>query len=326
MSDKKKILITGGSGFIGTNLVEFYKNTCKVLNLDIKKPRNPKHDEYWEKIDILNLESLNNAISNFQPDYIFHMAARTDLEGVNLEDYKANINGVENIIISLKSVVNLKKVIFASSRLVCEIGYEPKDEFDYKPSTMYGESKIIGEKIVRESKLLTDNWIIVRPTSLWGPWFDIPYKNFFDTIEKGFYFHPKGVKIHKKFGFVLNCVHILDKLIYSNKLNRKTVYLSDFYELEVKSWANLISQHYHKKDVKEIPIFILRFIAIAGDLVKKLGVKNPPLTNFRLNNLTTNMFFNTKDVERVVGKLPYNLKESTQITYKWLIENRNTKI
>lgn len=326
MQNKTKILITGGSGFIGTNLVEFYKNTSTVLNLDIKKPRNPNQQEFWKKTDILNLDSLTNAISNFQPDYIFHMAARTDLDGVNLDDYQANIKGVENLIIALKSIENLRKVVFASSRLVCEIGYEPKDEFDYKPSTVYGESKIIGEKIVRESKILTDNWIIVRPTSLWGPWFDIPYKNFFDTIEKGLYFHPKNMKIYKKFGFVLNCVYILDKLLNNDNLDKKTIYLSDFEELEVKAWANVISQYYHQKDVKEIPFFILKFIANIGDSVKKLGVKNPPLTKFRLNNLITNMYFNTKEVESVVGKLPYNLNKSTEITYKWVTRNSNTKI
>jgi nucleoside-diphosphate-sugar epimerase len=315
---KKKILVTGGSGFIGTNIVEFYKDSFEVLNIDVLSPRNSDHTAYWKKIDILDKESLNEVFSSFKPDFVLHMAAKTDLDGETLEDYNANIKGVENIIEATNNTPSIKKIIFASSRLVCEIGYEPKDEFDYRPSTVYGESKIIGEKIVRSSKIENANWIIVRPTSLWGPWFGIPYKNFFDIIERQLYFHPRGQKIYKKFGFVLNCVHILDVLLYNDKLNKKTIYLSDFKELEVKTWADIISNQFHRKRVKQIPYFILKFFSVLGDLSKTFGVKNPPLTSFRLNNLTTQMFYNTEEVENIIEKLPFNLEEGTKITFEWL--------
>ncbi|MGY0408121.1 MAG: NAD-dependent epimerase/dehydratase family protein [Polaribacter sp.] len=319
---KKRILVTGGSGFIGTNIIEFYKDNCDVLNIDIEAPRNINHTHYWKKIDILNSESLNKVFSSFKPDFVLHMAARTDLDGENLEDYDANIKGVENIIKATNNTLSIKKIIFASSRLVCEIGYEPKDEFDYKPSTIYGESKIIGEKIVRKAEITNADWLLVRPTSLWGPWFGVPYKNFFDIIERQLYFHPKGEKIYKKFGFVLNCVHILDVLLKNDTLNERTIYLSDFKELEVKEWADIISNHFHGKKVKQIPFFVLKMFSILGDLLKVFGVKNPPLTSFRLNNLTTQMNYNTKEVENIVKELPFNLEQGTKITFEWLKEKR----
>ena len=63
----------------------------------------------------------------------------------------------------------LKKIIIASSMLVCELGYSPKNFNDYKPNTLYGESKVLTEKIVKKFK---NSWTIVRPTSIWGPWFE----------------------------------------------------------------------------------------------------------------------------------------------------------
>ena len=49
------IVITGGSGFIGTNLLDFLiKKNYKVLNYDIAEPRNPLHFKYWTYINILN--------------------------------------------------------------------------------------------------------------------------------------------------------------------------------------------------------------------------------------------------------------------------------
>lgn len=314
---KKNILVTGGSGFIGTNIIEYYKDDCEVINLDNIKPRNESHLIYWKNIDILNEKETLKYFQYFKPEFVFHMAARTDLEGKTLKDYEANIAGVENIIKAISKTDSIKKVIFASSRLVCEIGYNPKDEFDYKPSTVYGESKIIGEKIVRDSKTLSDNWIIVRPTSLWGPWFDIPYKNFFDSIKRKVYVHPKGKQIHKKFGFVGNCVHILDKLLFDKTLNTQTVYLSDFKTLEVKQWANLISNKFHDHNIKSVPLFILKGLAISGDVLKLIGYKSPPITSFRLDNIMTNMDYDTAKVEQVVGALPYTLEEGTAITHNW---------
>jgi nucleoside-diphosphate-sugar epimerase len=317
---KNKIIVTGGSGFIGTNIIEFFKDKHEVLNLDIESPRNTKHKKYWREINILDATSLNNVFSQFQPDFVIHMAARTDLDGKSLEEYRANIKGVENVILATNNTPSIKKIIFASSRLVCEIGYQPKDEFDYKPSTIYGESKIIGEKIVRASKIENTNWIIVRPTSLWGPWFGAPYKNFFDIIERKLYFHPKGCEIHKKFGFVLNCVYILNALLKDDTLNKKTVYLSDFKELEVKIWADMISNCFHNTKVKQIPYFFLKIFSVLGDVSKYLGVKNPPLTTFRLNNLITQMSYNTLDVQNIVEELPFTLEQGTNITYEWLIK------
>ena len=154
---KNKIIVTGGSGFIGTNIIEFFKDKHEILNLDIESPRNTKHKKYWREINILDAKSLNNVFLQFQPDFVIHMAARTDLDGKSLEEYRANIKGVENVILATNNTPSIKKIIFASSRLVCEIGYEPKDEFDYKPSTIYGESKIIGEKIKISPNLIFKN-------------------------------------------------------------------------------------------------------------------------------------------------------------------------
>jgi nucleoside-diphosphate-sugar epimerase len=318
---KKKILITGGSGFIGTNIIEYYKNSAEVINIDNQEPRNKDHLKFWKNESILNKNKLTEIFTNFNPNYVFHMAARTDLEGKNLEDYSANTTGVENIIHAINETDSIQKVIFASSRLVCEIGYKPKDEFDYKPSTIYGESKIIGEQIVRESKSLNKNWIIVRPTSLWGPWFDIPYKTFFDTIKRNVYIHPKGKKIHKKFGYVENCVYIMNAILTSNKLDSKTIYLSDFNTLEIYEWANIISNKFHGHNVKSVPIIILKILAKFGDTLKSIGYKSPPITSFRLNNIITNMDYDTSNVEAIVGELPYSLEEATNITYKWYKEN-----
>ena len=112
-----KILITGGIGFIGTNLVNLLHSKGKwiILNVDIQPPKIKMFNSVWKKVDLRNREDLMLLVKSFQPDYVIHLAARTDLRGKNLEDYDANMNGVSNLLDALEYVPGLKRAIFASS-------------------------------------------------------------------------------------------------------------------------------------------------------------------------------------------------------------------
>lgn len=319
-----KILITGGSGFIGTNLVDYYvKRGFEVINIDIKKPQNVKHIEVWRNINIMNFLDLKKVIIDFNPDVVFHLAARTDLDGKSINDYNVNIIGVTNLIDALNDCKNLKRVIFASSRLVCKIGYNPINDDDYSPDTNYGISKQIGEEIVRKRKLSFTS-IIVRPTSIWGPWFDIPYKNFFLLILKGLYFHPRKIQIFKSFGFIGNVVYQLDKFLYVDKalIDKKVFYVGDYIPIEINEMASLIKEYYNNSKIYYLPIKVLNLMALLGDFLKYLGWKNPPLTTFRLKNLISPMIIDLNSTKTIVGDLPFSLNYGIKETVEWLRTER----
>ena len=191
-----KVLITGGSGFIGTNMVEYYTNRGDVVcNVDIVSPLDKSQKKYWIKADINSESDLIQIFKKFNPSYVIHLAASTGLDLADISQFKTNIDGVRSLINSCNSISSVKKVIFTSSLLVAERTYVPNNDIDFKPDSVYGESKVIGENIVRDCNLKS-SWAIVRPTAVWGPWFRSSYTTFFQLIDKGFF-----VTFHFENGF-----------------------------------------------------------------------------------------------------------------------------
>lgn len=311
-----KILVTGGSGFIGTNLIEHYKSIGdKVFNIDVKQPRNIGHVDQWYKVDILDKDKLAIIVKEIEPNIVFHMAARTDIIGLNVDRYDVNTKGIENLISALNEINTLDFVVFASSMLVCRLGYKPSSEVDYCPNTPYGESKVIGERLIRSSNT-TFPWVIVRPTSIWGPWFGTPYRNFFDMIRKGFYVHPKGVRVRRSYGFIYNSIFQLSRIVdrLNDSLVGKTIYLADYQPIELKSWSENIQKSLKVREVKEAPMLLFKVAAKLGDTLKIFGYKNPPMSSFRLNNMLTPMVHNTTPLKKNCGAVPYSINEGVTVT------------
>lgn len=322
-----RILITGGSGFIGTTALHYAikKNFC-ITNFDIKPPPYKDFEECWVYVDLINYTSLFSYIREFQPTHILHLAADLGMEHKNFDNLQCNIEGIENIIKSVNKMNSIKRIIFTSSLLVCENGYVPKNDTDYCPPNLYGESKVIGEKIVRKGELNCE-WAIVRPTSIWGPMFDYSYKTFFKTIDKNRYLHIGKNEFQKPASFVGNTVHMMMKILLVDNptINKSTFYLADYPWYSTRKWANTIQSVLNSKKINTAPLWLLRIIALMGDVFKKIFNYNSPLTSFRLNNMLTGGAYPVDNVKGIVGDLPYNLKESVYITAKWMFDNNLIK-
>ena len=155
--------MTGGSGFVGTNLVGHFASAgAEVVNFDIVAPRNQAHMAYWKRVDILNRSELRTHIARFQPEIVLHMDARTNLYGRGTEDYVTNTAGISNLIEGLRQSASPRLVIFASSMLVCHLGYVPNHELDFCPTTAYGQSKCQGNTLSQRSKVVFSLVILRR--------------------------------------------------------------------------------------------------------------------------------------------------------------------
>lgn len=321
-----KVLVTGGSGFIGTNVIEdLIKKGFEVINIDIAEPKKQSHRDIWKKVDIRDYDALVKIFIDFAPEYVLHLAARTDLDGEKLEDYDSNILGVKYILDCCEKITSIKKIVITSSMLICKVGYQPRDQFDYAPSTLYGESKVETERQVWERDLNID-WAIIRPTSIWGPWFGVPYRDFFDLVMKKRYIHLGNKECTKTYGFIGNSVYQIEEILFNDNMDKeyKVFYIGDYSPYPIGKWADEIAEELDYRILK-IPYIFFIFAAVFGDILKKFGISFP-MTSFRLKNMTTDNIVDMSKTKKVAENLPYSRKEGIKITLQWMKTNKTENI
>lgn len=313
-----RILLTGASGFIGTNLLEsFLSKGYIVCNIDIANPKIPERKSLWKQVDIRDYDAFEKAVIDFAPDYLIHLAARTDLDGKTLEDYDTNIIGVENLMKIVQKLPNLKKVIVASSKFVTRNGYKIKNQHDYCPHTKYGESKVETEIRVWGNAFDCD-WCIIRPTSIWGPWFGVPYRNFFDIVMKHMYFHIGKIKCHKTYGYIGNSIYQIEQLLFTETPdeNNKVFYIGDDPAYEINDWADEIARELGFK-VPTMPVWLVKCLAKFGDFLGLLKI-HFPMQSFRFGNMTNDGVNDMTNTYEIAPKTPYTRLEGTKITLEWM--------
>lgn len=318
-----KVLVTGNAGFIGQWLTPLLaEKGFEVVGVDLKPIKDDNVVFRHYQCDINDFELLFEIFSTEQPAYVIHLAARTDLDGKTLDDYKSNILGTQNVTECCLKCGSIKATIITSSMLVCEAGHIPKSDTEYKPTTLYGESKVKTEEIVRERfKGSAFTWTIVRPTTVWGPGMNEHYERFFKFLKKGYYFHSGKKEIFKSYGFVENIAFEYYQLMLavSSEVNGKTFYFSDYKFLSMNYYVDKMSALLGGKKVPTMPLFFAKFIALGGDMVNALGYRFP-FNSFRLKNILTEYQFDMSTTRAVCGDLPVDHDTGIQKTADWLIK------
>lgn len=318
-----KVLVTGSSGFIGQHLVEaLVGRGHEVLGLDKVPPQRRAARYTFRQGDITDGDHVTNIVASFAPDAIEHLAARTDLdEKRHVAGYAANIAGVQNLIRAIRSTPSVRRAIFTSTQLVCRVGYRPISDEDYMPNTLYGESKVEGEKITRREDGGGVTWCNTRPTTVWGPGMSAHYQRFLRMICKGRYVHVGRKPLLKSFGYVGNVVHQYCRLleVAPGQIHRRTFYLGDYEPLALQAWADTLAVALGARRIWTIPVSSARAAARLGDTINAVGLRGFPFNSFRLNNVLTEYTFDLTSTREVCGENPYTLDAAAAATAAWFL-------
>lgn len=318
-----RIIVTGSSGFIGRHLCRMLQQQGHTV-LGVDNTRFEPRDDFSHAsalVDIRDGGALRSVFRDFGPEVVLHLAARTDLSRTEgIEGYTSNTAGVRVLLETIADVGTVRRAVCTSSQLVCRMGYIPRDDFDYCPTTAYGKSKVETERIWREMNGGGTEWCITRPTSVWGPWMYAHYLRFFRMVAKGRYFHVGSRPVFRSFGFVGNTVFQLSRLADApaRDVQGRVFYLADYTPIRLDDWAERFRRELGAPPIRRVPIRAARAAAAVGDAIAAVGFRAFPFTSFRLDNVLTNNVVDTKPIEAVCGPLPFSIDDGIAQTTAWL--------
>lgn len=319
----KRLLITGAAGFIGSAAIpHFSRLGYQVTGTDMTGPRRPLPDGVdYHTVDLRDRPAVISLFAKVRPELLLHLGARTDtFERRSLDGYAANIDGMRHLLEAANRIDELRRMIITSSRLVCRIGYTPSSDTDYRPPNLYGQSKVETEKVVRSNNIRAE-WILTRPTAIWGPGFQVPsYRDFFEQVRKGRYFHIGNTAPMKTFGYIDNFLFQMEKLLTAPReaVHERVFYIGDYESIRLPDWANLIAEAFGRPHPAKVPLWILSGVARVGNVLKAVGWDNVPLTTHRLHNMLIDSVHDCSPLEAITGPLPVGLREATLRTVEWM--------
>jgi len=317
-----KAIVTGGTGFIGSHLVEKLLMESFDVYCIVRDPSKLRFLQGINvkiiKADCSDKESLKKIEWDF--DYIFNLSGIT--KATHLEEFfLSNYIGTKNLI-EVVSEVNrhIKRFIHVSSLAAvgpCLDGQPVTEKTEPHPVSEYGKSKLLGEKAVEffKDKLPVT---IIRPPAVYGPR-DRDFLTFFKIIKMGFVFYFTEA--------VYSLVYIddlIDGIIKASKCEKatgETFFIADSKPYDTNQIVSAISEALSKRPLKiRIPekagIF---FIKIFQKFDKKSIINND-----KLKELTQPCWVcSTEKAERLLGfKTKTELKEGMLWTAKWYKMNQ----
>lgn len=253
--DNSKILITGGFGALGFNLIQYLKANynCEIQVIDNFSAGhvNFSNEVNFSYIDIGNTEKMNSFLKNYNPNFIFHLAAHfANQNSVDhpLSDISTNVVGVVNLFETQKHNQELKKIIFASSSCVYGNHEIMAEDINVSPyDTPYAINKYVGELYAKYySEIHNIPIVSARIFNSFGPGeMSGNYRNVIPNfihkalINQPIYITGTGDET-RDFTYVLDTVHLLSKMAVSDFCNAEIFNGGTGTKLKIKDLAQKI--------------------------------------------------------------------------------------
>ncbi|MBO9674995.1 MAG: NAD(P)-dependent oxidoreductase [Sphingobacteriaceae bacterium] len=320
-------LIFGGSGFIGTHLKRYIKETLglssQVNSYDIRK----KVSDDFTKIDIrqpilLDIEDAENSI-------IYNLAAVHTTPGhPDHEYFEANIYGAQNVC-DFARKNNIKTIVFTSSIAPYGASEEYKTEEALPmPNTPYGISKLTAEyihKLWQAEDPEHRKLVIVRPGVVFGKQEGGNFTRLYNSLKKGFFFYPGRKDTIKASVYVKDVVRILYEAGQKEKPGHVTYNLTYFPAPTIQKICETMAEATGVKPPKIlVPGWALKTVAGGAYFgARTLGKKINGIHPDRVKKLMISTNISGERLDKSPYKLQFSLKEALE---DWYLDCEKTSL
>jgi len=319
----KKVIVTGGLGFIGSNLIDLLiKKNFFVINIDkatyssshynVKEFKNSKKYKFV-KLDIRN-KKLKDIFIKYKPDGVFNLAAETHVDrSIDNPDsfIQSNIVGVYNLLESFKrfSKSNKSKLIHISTDEVYGdiLSGRSSEEYPYKPSSPYAASKAASDHLVSSYvRTYNLNAVVTNCSNNYGP-----------------RQHPE--KLIPK--LIYNILNNIPLPIYGKGTNsREWIYVTDHCEALIKVFLKGKKGHFYNigsnKNLNNLEVTKklleeAKHLISLGNKVQIKFVKDRPGHDLRYA-------LNSNKIKSELEWLPKtNFSKGIKLTLDWYLKNKS---
>ncbi|MBU3928505.1 MAG: SDR family NAD(P)-dependent oxidoreductase [Bacteroidetes bacterium] len=254
----KRILITGGGGYLGSKFAVFLATThAEIYLLDVKfneiaEKLNTEHTQLSKVVcDLTNKDEIESAIHFAQPDLIFHFAALLNRERdfSNYEQlYKVNVEGTLNLLEGLKRVHYSGLYYASSSEVYGNNNPSPfREDQNPSPASPYSLTKLMAESLISTySQINGKPYTILRIFNFYGP--QMPPTFFLSQLEeslnKNIPFEMTGGEQKRDFIYIDDLIELMLKVASESKSNQDIINMCSGQATSIKELAiKTASQH-----------------------------------------------------------------------------------
>ncbi len=316
-----KVLVTGGSGFLGINLIRHLRaqGVDEIRVLDIADFEYPELNEPWlnfTKGDVRDVAAVEKCVEGC--DVVVNAAAALPLYGEE-DIYTTEVDGCRNVLNAARKF-GLDRMVQISSTAVYGV---PKRHPIHETDELvgvgpYGHAKIEAENICREA--IKDGYCvsIIRPKSFIGPERLGVFALFYDWAYTGHGFPMIGSGENR---YQLMDVDDLDHAIWNAMTYPKDVVATEFnigakeFTTMKEDYQAVLDRAGHGKKIRGMPVKPLIFIL---RVLEKLHLS--PLYPWVYETASTDSFVSIEKAEKLLGYKPrYSNKDALVRNYDWYV-------
>lgn len=324
-----KIITTGGTGFVGSHIVDALERDYPPSNISLivrdltKANMRSKAGLTIFQGDITNPESLSRAIANFNPEIVIHTAALADDWAPLSRLMEVNAQGTQNVIDAMIQSNSENFLVYISSS-----GVYPRlssvyisEDTPYGPYGNYHRSKVAAEEIVKAAiEKGTLEATVIRPPNVMGPRDFTHMAKICNAIKNGKFPMIRKGKAKQTWVAAEDLARAVILAINQRHKANGRIYNVKSFEITVKELYDQVAKKLEvTRPPKNYPHFIAYSVGFFSEILGKIRGKPSTLNRYRVLKFSRDRLFDDSKIRSELGYQPKFLAEETiTSTVEWL--------